>query len=182
MFSIKARSWVVTGALALGAGRLVPHGGECRRGLIIPDRTPNDQPHLKPHVDPAEGGPRPRRDGAHRHDRSKVTAAAEAAVPGATVVRVETDSDGAAYEAHMQKADGSYITVKFDSNFKVTSTVAASAAGCPPAAGTATAAECRNSRRTWSARAGEPGRSTLSAVARPAARRCREDAARGLRR
>ena len=54
---------------------------------------------------------------------SKVTAAAKAAVPGATVIRVETDSGGAAYEAHMQKADGSFVTVKLDSNFKVTGTV-----------------------------------------------------------
>jgi hypothetical protein len=54
---------------------------------------------------------------------SKVTAAAKAAVPGATIIRVETDSGGAAYEAHMQKADGSYVTVKFDSTFKVTGTV-----------------------------------------------------------
>jgi hypothetical protein len=53
----------------------------------------------------------------------KVRAAARAAVPGATIIRVETDSGGAAYEAHMQKADGSYVTVKLDSNFNVTSTV-----------------------------------------------------------
>ena len=53
---------------------------------------------------------------------SKVTAAAKAAVPGATVIRVETDSGGAAYEAHMQKADGTYVTVTLDSNFKVTAT------------------------------------------------------------
>ncbi len=53
----------------------------------------------------------------------KATAAAKAAVPGGTIVRVETDSDGAAYEAHMRKADGSYVTVKMDSDFKVTSTV-----------------------------------------------------------
>jgi hypothetical protein len=54
---------------------------------------------------------------------SQLTAAAKAAVPGATIVRVETDSDGAAYEVHMQKADGSYVTVKFDTNLKVTSTL-----------------------------------------------------------
>jgi hypothetical protein len=53
----------------------------------------------------------------------KATAAAKAAVPGATIIRVETDSDGAAYEAHMQKADGTYVTVEMDSNFKVTKTV-----------------------------------------------------------
>jgi hypothetical protein len=37
---------------------------------------------------------------------------------------VETDSGGGgAYEAHMQKADGSYVTVQFDKNLKVTGTV-----------------------------------------------------------
>jgi uncharacterized membrane protein YkoI len=43
---------------------------------------------------------------------SKVTAAADAKVPGATIERVETDADGhAAYEAHMVTSDGSRITV-----------------------------------------------------------------------
>jgi hypothetical protein len=51
---------------------------------------------------------------------SKVRAAASAAVPGATIDRVETDAEGSPYEAHMTKADGSQVTVKFDANFKVT--------------------------------------------------------------
>jgi uncharacterized membrane protein YkoI len=55
-------------------------------------------------------------------EAAKVTAAAQAAVPGATVDRVETDADGAAYEAHMTKADGTKVTVKLDSNFAVTAT------------------------------------------------------------
>jgi hypothetical protein len=63
---------------------------------------------------------------------AKVTAAAKAAVPGATIIRVETDSEGAAYEAHMQKADGSYVTVKLDSSFKVTSTIDGFGRGGPP--------------------------------------------------
>jgi uncharacterized membrane protein YkoI len=54
---------------------------------------------------------------------AKATAAAKAAQPGATVVRAETDAEGAKYEVHMTKADGSQITVKLDANFKVTSTV-----------------------------------------------------------
>jgi len=66
---------------------------------------------------------------------SKVTAAAKAAVPGATIIRVETDSGGAAYEAHMRKADGSYVTVKFDSSFKVTAIQNGFGAG-PQGAGT----------------------------------------------
>jgi hypothetical protein len=52
----------------------------------------------------------------------KVTAAALAAVPGGTIQRVENDAEGATYEAHMTKADGSDVTVKFDANFTVTST------------------------------------------------------------
>jgi hypothetical protein len=55
---------------------------------------------------------------------SKVTAAARAAVPGATTIRVETDSNGGGvYEAHMKKADGTYVTVLFDKSFKVTGTI-----------------------------------------------------------
>lgn len=50
---------------------------------------------------------------------AKLKAAALKAVPGGTVYRVETDGDGDAYEAHMTKADGSLVTVKFDKNFAV---------------------------------------------------------------
>ena len=56
-------------------------------------------------------------------DAAKATAAAQAAVPGATIERVETDADGAVYEAHMTKADGSKVTVKMDSSFQVTQTL-----------------------------------------------------------
>jgi hypothetical protein len=52
---------------------------------------------------------------------AKVTAAAQAAVPGATIERAENDAEGSPYEAHMKKSDGSEVTVKVDSNFKVTS-------------------------------------------------------------
>lgn len=50
----------------------------------------------------------------------KARAAALAAVPGATIQRVENDAEGAVYEAHMVKSDGSLVTVKMDANFKVT--------------------------------------------------------------
>jgi hypothetical protein len=49
-----------------------------------------------------------------------LTQKAKAAVPGGTVYRVETDAGDAAYEAHMTKADGTEVTVKFDKNLKVT--------------------------------------------------------------
>lgn len=51
----------------------------------------------------------------------KVKAAALAKVPGGTIERVETDAEGAAYEAHMTKADGSRVTVFFDNSFNATS-------------------------------------------------------------
>jgi len=68
--------------------------------------------------------------GAQRSDETlltgetaaKVTKLAEAKVPNATLVRVETDADGhAAYEAHMVKADGTPVTVYVDKSFAVVS-------------------------------------------------------------
>jgi hypothetical protein len=52
---------------------------------------------------------------------TQVTNAATAAVPGATVDRVENDAEGATYEAHMTKADGSKVTVKINADFSVAS-------------------------------------------------------------
>ena len=56
-------------------------------------------------------------------DAAKAIAAAQAAVPGASVERAETDAEGAAYEVHMAKSDGSEVTVKLDSSFNVTETI-----------------------------------------------------------
>jgi hypothetical protein len=50
---------------------------------------------------------------------SKVTAAVLAKYPGATIVRVETDSDGV-YEAHITKADGTQVAIEVDKSFAVT--------------------------------------------------------------
>jgi hypothetical protein len=55
-------------------------------------------------------------------DLTKATAAVNAAVPGATIQRVETDAEGAKYEAHIIKSDGTPATVKLDANFNVTGT------------------------------------------------------------
>ena len=51
----------------------------------------------------------------------QVTAAAQGAVAGATVDRVETDAEGATYEAHVTKSDGSKVTVKVNADFSVAS-------------------------------------------------------------
>ncbi|MEP7055308.1 MAG: hypothetical protein ABI912_08685 [Actinomycetota bacterium] len=65
---------------------------------------------------------------------AKARAAALKAVPGGTIIRVETDSGPADYEAHMKKADGSRVTVLFDANFNVTS-VATGMGGGPGGGG-----------------------------------------------
>ena len=51
---------------------------------------------------------------------TQARAAALKAVPGGTIQRVENDAEGATYEAHMTKADGSAVTVKMDASFNVT--------------------------------------------------------------
>jgi hypothetical protein len=53
---------------------------------------------------------------------TKVEAAVKAAQPNATIERMETDADGAVYEAHITKADGTHATVLLDANFAVTAT------------------------------------------------------------
>ena len=50
----------------------------------------------------------------------QVKQAALAAVPGGTIIRVETDADGSPYEAHVRKSDGTEVVVKVDENFNVT--------------------------------------------------------------
>jgi hypothetical protein len=63
-------------------------------------------------------------------DLQKATAAATAAVPGATIIRAETNSSGSyPYEVHMKKSDGTYVTVELDSNFSATGTTSGFGAG-----------------------------------------------------
>ena len=50
---------------------------------------------------------------------ARVTAAAQAEEPGATIERVETDSEGV-YEAHMVREDGTRITLQIDKSYAVT--------------------------------------------------------------
>jgi len=71
-------------------------------------------------------------------DLATLKAAALKAVPGGTVYRIETDADGATYEAHMTKADGTHVTVKFNKSFAVTAIQSGMGAGGPggPAGGT----------------------------------------------
>jgi uncharacterized membrane protein YkoI len=62
-------------------------------------------------------------------------AAALKAVPGGTVYRIESDAGDGVYEAHMTKADGTEVTVKFDKNLKVTKVENGMGTGDPAPAG-----------------------------------------------
>ena len=91
---------------------------------------------------------------------AKVKAAALAKVPGATVIRVETDSAGSPYEAHLRKADGSYVTVKVNDAFTVTavqSGLGARPAQSPAAANSQARTQAAPARRTAGAASGERG-------------------------
>ena len=83
---------------------------------------------------------------------AQVTAVAKAALPGATIVRVETDADGnAKYEAHAVKSDGTLATVYVDESFKLVSVQTGGPGGGhggphgPGGPGTATAAPAASS-------------------------------------
>jgi hypothetical protein len=45
--------------------------------------------------------------------------------------RAPSDSEGSPYEAHVQKAEGSVVTLKIDDSFQVTSTIEGFGAGGP---------------------------------------------------
>jgi hypothetical protein len=116
-----SRRWIVgsltAGALAVGVG----YGLSPAQAATTPAATT-----------PPPGGTSGQRAGETvltGTNAAKATAAALAAVPGGTVDKVETDADGAVYEAHMTKADGTKVTVKFDKNFAVTAIQAGMGAG-----------------------------------------------------
>jgi len=116
---------------ALAAGALGLLGGAVIAGAsIVGAASPSPSPNAT--SPSAQGGTFDPTKGGHvgangvvevlltGTNADKARAAALAAVPGATIERVETDAEGAVYEAHMVKSDGSHVTVKMDANFKVT--------------------------------------------------------------
>lgn len=87
---------------------------------------------------PNPGGSKPMRSDEKSVDsatEAKLKAAALKAVPGGTVIRVETDAGDGAYEAHMKKSDGTIVTVKFDKNLAVTKVESGMGQGDPAPAG-----------------------------------------------
>ena len=83
------------------------------------DATPNPSATSAPQQHDEQRTPETPLTGAAAEDAS---AAALEAVPGGTVLRVETDSDGGGtYEAHVRKSDGTEVIVLMDEDFTVTS-------------------------------------------------------------
>ena len=88
---------------------------------------------------PCFGGP-PGGPGPGRSDETvpsdeivaELTKKAEAKVDGGTVLRVEIDAGDAAYEAHMRKADGTSVTVKFNKDLEVVEVQEGMGLGDPP--------------------------------------------------
>ena len=127
------------GATAIGASAQGSNTGSAPAaayGASTPSGAPSGVPSGAPSGAPARGGSDrggPGRGGPGgaqpvRSDEksvdgatsAKLKAAALKKVPGATVIRVETDSGDATYEAHLRKSDGTLVTVKFDKNLAVT--------------------------------------------------------------
>jgi hypothetical protein len=121
-----ARRWLVSAGL-VGSGLLA--GGIIAGTQITGAQTAT--PTATATTTPSTGDGRSGTDVGHGPNETlltgttadKVKAAALAEVPGGAIIRVETDSDGSPYEAHVRKSDGTVVTVKVDKNFEVTDTV-----------------------------------------------------------
>jgi hypothetical protein len=122
---MRARRWVATtgAVLALGVGTAAIANAATSPSAATATATTNaanTAPAIAP--DPATVTHGPGETLLTGSDLAKATAAAQSAVPGGTIIRVETDSGGATYEAHIKKADGTTVTVKLDAAFNVTAT------------------------------------------------------------
>jgi len=128
------RIWFISGALAIGAvlgaaGIAAAATGDSSSGTSGSTAAGSTASGGAGAPDPAKVAHGPGETLLTGTTAAKVKAAALAAVPGSTVIRVETDSAGSPYEAHLTKSDGSQVTVKIDSNFKVTATESGFGAG-----------------------------------------------------
>lgn len=138
----RARTWLITSALV--AGTALGAAGVASAATGDASSTANAPSALSTQQAPPQGAPQGAPQGQDpftMHNgpgeelltgsiADQVTAKALEAVPGATVIRVETDAHGAKYEAHLKKADGTAVTVTFDENLAVKDTV--DGFGVPP--------------------------------------------------
>ena len=136
----KRGRWLIVSAAALGAAI---GGAGIANAATTGSPSTTTPSSATPAADPATLSHGPGETLLTGTTAEKVKAAALAAVPGATIIRVETDSAGSPYEAHLTKADGTRVTVKIDASFKVTSTEQGFGGGpngqAPPGAATPSA-------------------------------------------
>jgi uncharacterized membrane protein YkoI len=136
MTGLIAAGAIAGGVLASTAGASAATDSSTAATATTPAATSTTAPTNPTAGDPKSSTP-------VRSDEKATTAAiaatlktkALAAVPGGTVYRIETDAGDATYEAHMTKADGSLVTVKFDANLQVTSVETGMGQGDPAPAG-----------------------------------------------
>lgn len=146
----RARTWLITSALV--AGTALGAAGVASAATNDPASTTSNTGPAQTQPAPSDGAPQGAPSDSHRGGpqgqdpftmtngpgeelltgsiAEQVTAKALEAVPGATVIRVETDAHGAKYEAHLKKADGTAVTVTFDENLTVEDTI--DGFGVPP--------------------------------------------------
>jgi len=152
----KAKAWllsaVVAGGVLVGAAGVANAAtNDTSTTAATPAATAPATSSAAPAQDPATLPNGPGETLLTGTTADQVKAAAVAAVPDGTVIRVETDSAGSPYEAHVKKADGTTVTIKFDSNFHVTATeqgFGAHPAGQGPHDGQAPPAASSNSSST----------------------------------
>jgi hypothetical protein len=101
MPNIKTRTAIVASAIGLSLGGAAYATAASQSSSSAPPGNPNEQALTGDTAD-------------------KVKAAALAKLPGATVLRIETD-EGGVYEAHVRKTDGTEAEVHVDEDFAVTS-------------------------------------------------------------
>ena len=107
--SIRARRFAATTAavLVLGVGTAaIANAATSSSAATTPAATATTTPPATT-PDPATVSQGPGETLLTGTTADQVKAAAIAAVPGGTIIRVETDSAGSPYEAHITKADGS---------------------------------------------------------------------------
>ena len=120
----RLRNALLSGSLILGAGLgtagiASASSGPTSTTSTVPSTSPSAP--CPPHAgDPASMTHGPNETLLTGSDLAKATAAAEAAVPGASVLRAETNPSGS-FEVHMKKIDGTYVTVLLNSSFVETS-------------------------------------------------------------
>jgi hypothetical protein len=115
----------VLGAIAVGASAIA---GAASNSGATGQQGPAGPP---PGVPGGGRGPGPGETLLTDGNASKVKQAALDKVPGATVIRVETDAQGSPYEAHLRKSNGTEVTVKVNDQFQATD-VQSGFGGAPP--------------------------------------------------